>query len=232
MNERIVVFSPHPDDETLGCGGTIAKNVSNGREVYIAIMTDGRNSHRTELAIEKDPTPEEMRSVRRKEALQAAKILGVPERNVSFFDLEDGSLERNYDSAQKLVKDYLSKLLPNTIFVPHELDTHKDHHATNAIVMMALKELGLHPHVYCYVIWSSKKSQRLLKLSEIEVDISNFLDLKRRAIETYKSQVSLLFPSQTRPVLSESFVDNFSGSKEHFVRKGRDRSEFEPDVSL
>lgn len=77
QNKSVVVFAPHPDDETLGCGGTIAKKVREGFNVYIVFITDGRNSHRNVLNIYENPSPEELKFIRRNEAIYATSILGI-----------------------------------------------------------------------------------------------------------------------------------------------------------
>ncbi|MEM2914808.1 MAG: PIG-L family deacetylase, partial [Candidatus Bathyarchaeia archaeon] len=64
MNKKVLIFAPHPDDETFGCGGTIAKRVSEGYEVFIIVMTDGRYAYLKLLGVESDPTPEELRETR------------------------------------------------------------------------------------------------------------------------------------------------------------------------
>ena len=74
MAKTTVIFAPHPDDEILACGGTIAKKVKEGQEVYIVIMTDGRNSHLNVLGIAVNPTPEEVAKIRKEEAKRAAHI--------------------------------------------------------------------------------------------------------------------------------------------------------------
>ena len=74
MKEKIIVFAPHPDDETLGCGGTIAKRIVEGYEVIIVIMTDGRHSYLEMLGIDKDPTPNELKEIRKEEVKRATRI--------------------------------------------------------------------------------------------------------------------------------------------------------------
>ena len=80
MKGRIIVFSPHPDDEALGCEGTIAKRVREDHEVYI-ILTDGRHSHRPFSY----PLPEELIVLRRKEALNLDKA-GIKQDIIGFVD--------------------------------------------------------------------------------------------------------------------------------------------------
>jgi len=225
LKQRVVVFSPHPDDETLACGGTIAKTVHQGNEVYVVTMTDGRNSHRFVLHIDKDPTPEEISAIRRSEARQAAEILGVKQDNLVFLDFEDGSLSHNISEAKARVRDILANLNPNMIFIPSEYDIQKDHRATNMIVSLALKELALQLAVYAYVVWpDSRKLQRSLRTllgalrpaTVIRIDISDFIQIKKKAMSVYKSQSTLLFPSQNKPILDEYTLANLMRPTECF----------------
>lgn len=73
-----IVFSPLPDDETLGCGDTIIRKRKLGAEVSIIVMTDGRKSHPGLIS------GDELRSLRRSEALEAGRMLGVTDDDVIF----------------------------------------------------------------------------------------------------------------------------------------------------
>lgn len=84
MQNRIVVFAPHPDDETLGCGGTVAKEASDGNIVHIVFVTDGRNSHKIVLGIQRNPDPEEVKAIRREDTRTVARLLGVGDDNLTF----------------------------------------------------------------------------------------------------------------------------------------------------
>lgn len=218
---KVIVFSPHEDDETLACGGTIIKKSREGNEVYIIFMTDGRNSHKTVLDIKENPTPEELKIIRKKEAKEVAKILGVKVENVFFLDFRDGTLKDNISKASTFVKKYLFKLKPTEIFIPQEYDMHKDHSSTNTIVLSAVKELCLDLDVYEYIIWSNndEKFKNMLKTPNfIEINISDAIDLKTKAIDTYKSQVDILFPSQTKPILDDTFLSSFRKPVERFIK--------------
>jgi LmbE family N-acetylglucosaminyl deacetylase len=94
LSRTVIVFAPHPDDETLGCGGTIARKISEGYEVIIAIMTDGRYAL-LRVGGSCSPTPDELVQIRRKEAEKATKILGVPSEKLLFFDFEDRKLREH-----------------------------------------------------------------------------------------------------------------------------------------
>ncbi|MCL0080193.1 PIG-L family deacetylase [Dehalococcoidia bacterium] len=221
MKRILTVFSPHPDDETLACGGTLAKKIMEKHAVYVIFMTDGRNSHKTVFNIQENPTPEEVKVIRKNEAKEVAKILGVKLENLFFLDFEDGTLKDNIRKANAIVKKHLIKLNPTEIFIPNEYDMHKDHSLTNTIVLSAVKELRLDLDVYEYIIWlnNDEKFQNILKNPNlIEMNISDVINLKNRAIDIYKSQVDILFPSQTKPILGDTFLSNFKKPVECFLK--------------
>lgn len=89
MDKTVIVFAPHPDDETMGCGGTIAKKISEGFEVIIVSLTDGRHAFSKVLGINVNPNPEDVKRLRREELIKAATILGVSITNLFFLDYED-----------------------------------------------------------------------------------------------------------------------------------------------
>ena len=102
MKKNVVIFAPHPDDETLGCGGVIAKKVKEGYNIVIIFMTDGRNALK-ELGVYSNPSPFELKEIRKKEAETATEILGVNKKNLVFLDIEDGALEKNMRTAEKRI---------------------------------------------------------------------------------------------------------------------------------
>src|ERR1017187_10587869 len=109
MSDKIIVFAPHPDDETLSCGGIIALNARQGNEVNIVFMTDGRYSHKHTLGIDTYPTPQDVKRIRCEEARKVTKILGVEETNLTFLEYEDGTLGNNIEAASNLVQELLQR---------------------------------------------------------------------------------------------------------------------------
>jgi|Deesub1362A_J573_1020465.scaffolds.fasta_scaffold06384_3 LmbE family N-acetylglucosaminyl deacetylase len=205
--KRIIVFAPHPDDETLGCGGTIAKKIAEGYEVLIVVLTDGRFLLLKGCSIGTDPTPEEVKEIRKSEVLRAAKILGVPKKNVIFLDFVDGTLEENEKIAQEKVVKILSKFPPSEVYFPYERDGHPDHQATNRIVKKAIGQLDIVPAMYKYTIMH--KFARfgplieflldVFKRNRIHVDIASFLSLKEKATKEFKSELTVISPRQNEP---------------------------------
>ena len=213
----MIVFAPHPDDETLACGGTIAMNVSQGKEVYVVVMTDGRNSHLVTLGIERDPSPQDLIPIRKNELKRATRILGVRRDHLVFLGFEDGSLILHYPEAKEIVERLLTKLRPDTIFMPDRSDAHPDHSSTGIVVSDASKSSMLNPRIYSYVVWTKSKSQGTKASNEVDFDISPYLTIKRAAIKEYKSQFTRLFESQRRPIIGRSMVSRFIRSTERFT---------------
>ena len=221
-DKRIIVFAPHPDDETLGCGGTIAKKISEGYEVIVVMMTGGESAFLRILGIESDPTPEELKQIRKEEIVKATKILGLPYKNLLFLDFEDGALrEREKEASEKIIK-ILKKYPPDEVYYPYNKDYNPDHQATNRIVKTCLQELGLTPVKYQYSI--AQKFSRIgpliarllapLKKNIFDVDISDFLHIKRQAIWEFKSQTSMISSKQREPLVEKT--NKFLKNKEVF----------------
>lgn len=205
--KRMIVFAPHPDDETLGCGGTIAKKISEGYEVLIVVLTDGRFLLADCLGINCNPTPEQVKEIRKGEVLRAVKILGVPEENVVFLEFVDGTLKENEDEVLERVVEVLGKFLPSEVYFPYEKDFHPDHRTTNRVVRKAIKRLGIEPTAYRYAI--SYKMARFGPLSDrflnlfrrnmIYFDISESLLLKKAAVKEFKSALTIISEHQRKP---------------------------------
>lgn len=147
--QSAVVFAPHEDDETLGCGGTIARKKQMGAIVKIIFMTDGSASHPRLMP------PEDLSKLRRQEALNAAKTLGIPAHDVTFLEYPDGDLMAHQAAAIDAIKSILEQERPSQIFIPCHLEPEfiPDHQATNQIVLAAARQVQIPLIVYEYPIW-------------------------------------------------------------------------------
>jgi LmbE family N-acetylglucosaminyl deacetylase len=83
----VLVIAPHPDDETLGCGGMIATRAAEGRRVVVVVLTDGRALFRRFGVTE--PSEADVSAMRKAETLQAVEILGAQRSDVRFLDFEN-----------------------------------------------------------------------------------------------------------------------------------------------
>jgi len=207
MNKKIIVFAPHPDDETLGCGGTIAKKIAEGYEVIVVVMTDGRNSLFKDLGIESDPSPEELKEIRKDEVKRATKILGLRVENLLFLDFVDGTLDKCESEAQDKVTKILRDNTPLETYYPHEKDCHPDHRATNRIVrnvigknrVLVTKWRYMIAHKYARIGPLIGGFLDLFRRGIVRIDVSKYLSLKKTALNEFRSELSIISTKQSRP---------------------------------
>ncbi len=147
LRQSAIVFAPHQDDETLGCGGTILQKKAAGADVKIVFMTDGCRSHAGLIA------EEELSTLRRTEAISACKVLETKEQDVFFLDIKDGTLGQHLAVASEKVIHLLQTIRPETVYVPYRLDNHPDHRNTTRSVIQALKKCRMPMTVYEYPVW-------------------------------------------------------------------------------
>lgn len=216
MKKTNMIFSPHPDDACLGCGGIISQKIKSGENVIIVDITDGRNPFLFMFGIEENPTPTELEDLRKKEEINGMKILGVPKENIYFLDYEDGFLCEKKEEAGKEVLEIIKKNMPSEIYIPALEDKHLDHILTNILIKESLRKLNYNGSTYEYFIWSRQKIEKSDKKDIIKIDISNELSTKKEALQAYKSQVTKISSKQKTPILEEIFVNYFLQNKELF----------------
>ena len=174
---RILVLSPHPDDESIGCGGTLCRHAQAGDEVYVVFLTSGEKGGHGR------PVAETIR-VREGEARAAAKILGITQ--LEFWHEPDGNLRATPAVVGKL-RAKLKAIRPDVIYVTHDQEMHPDHRGAFRLLRRALNEAeGKRPDVLMYEVWTPTQ-----KLDEI-VDISPFLKTKLAAVRAYRSQCAVV----------------------------------------
>jgi len=176
--KRILVLSPHQDDEILGCGCLIKKALEEKGIVKCIFMTDGSQSLSQEL------TPEAMAELRRFEAEALARNMGMAEP--VFLDCPDGSLEHDDMEAARKVAHVIEDYKPDMIFVPYFLDGHKDHTAVSGIFLTSVKLLKNHKdfETYCYEVNSPISVYGVTHY----VDCTGYFKAKKDALEFYSSQ--------------------------------------------
>ena len=167
-----LVLSPHPDDESIGLGGILAKGAKEGKQIHILHLTSGEKNA--------DPT------LREGEALKAASLLGIPDNNVSFARLPDGKLKDNIESIVEILNDFFDKLQPYTIFVPSPVEYHPDHRATFAAFSLWAKQANPDYNRLMAVYSISRQFD-----ANYLVCIDDVVSLKVKAIRSYRSQEPL-----------------------------------------
>ena len=128
-----IVFAPHPDDETLGCGATIRLKREAGASVKVVIATDGRCSHMSD-----EVGREELVRLRQAEAVAACAILGVPAVDVDFLGYADGSLSQSLPELTDRIEQLIVRLRPDEVLVSSSVDPHPDHQALNQALRAAV----------------------------------------------------------------------------------------------
>jgi LmbE family N-acetylglucosaminyl deacetylase len=142
-----IVIAPHQDDETLGCGATIAAKTAAGAPVTIVFMTDGATSHAKFI------DPNELRALRRQEAIDAAGVLGVSSGDVHFLDFPDGNLTGCKDAAVQALRQVLLEHPAEQVFIPYGRDRLADHVATHEIFHQSVDGSARHFSVFEYPVW-------------------------------------------------------------------------------
>ena len=203
MKIDILAIGAHPDDVELGCSGTIAKEIANNKKVGILDLTKGELGTRGSAEI------------REKEANYAAKILNVAFReNLNF---KDGFFKNDEEHQLKLIQ-VIRKYKPEIILCNAIDDRHIDHPRGAKLVIDSCFLSGLKKivteynkkeqepwrplNIYHYIQWKNLKP-------DFVVDISNFFEIKIKAVKSFKSQFyNEKEPVHNTPISTKNFLDS------------------------
>lgn len=183
--KNLLVIAPHPDDEILGCGGTIIKNIAQGNDVYVCIVTKGC------LPLFKPERTE----VNRQDALNCHKHIGI--KRTFFLDFPAAMLEKaeRYELNGQIL-DVIKEVRPDEVYIPHWGDMQKDHQMVAEAAMVALrpKYKPQVKRIYGYetmseTAWNAPNVQNEF-IPNVFVDISDYLDAKKEALAFFTLQVS------------------------------------------
>ncbi len=191
-DERIIFFSPHPDDETISCGGYIQRAIKNKSNVLIILITDGNKR--------------KMKHIRYQEFHNATSLLGLKDEYLIFLNYPDGKLYRYKSELYEDFFNIIEKYKPDKVFIPISYDNHKDHKISGEILREVLSNFE-NIKIYQYLVhhdyypqpmkcdvnlyllpplrtlnFHSKWLKFILNDDEIEI--------KKEAIFKYKSQLS------------------------------------------
>lgn len=174
---RVLVFAPHNDDEILGVGGTIARLVKEGNEVYVCEYTSGK-----------------MKDTLQAEAKNAHALLGV--KKTFFLNLPVCEL-RNMNQADinKAVMEVVKEVKPNIAFIPHKGDMHIDHAEVVESAMVALRPVSCPDIKKIYVYETLSETEWNVPsvdnafVPNAWFDITDYLETKVAAMKCYESQL-------------------------------------------
>jgi LmbE family N-acetylglucosaminyl deacetylase len=223
LGRSAMIFSPHPDDETLGCGGTVIRKLEQGATLHVVYLTDGAQSH-----VPLMPSAE-IKAMRHLEALAACEELGIDASRVHFIDLPDGQLTEHSQEAIIKVSELIEMHRPEEVYVTYRDDASADHRAANSIIRKAAELkgstlivweypiwrwnswpwLGLgrgawrHPWAVTKAVWKGLPSLSLMIRCNCAVDVSKVLDRKLAALEMHRTQMVRMNGDKQWDVLSD-----------------------------
>ena len=218
MGKQILVFAPHPGDETFGCGGTIAKALTEGFEVSVIVITDGRYLFSEMLGVESNPTPLEVMQMRKEETKKACTVLGMKQEDVLFLNFEDGTLQTYMQEVSEHIVQILKSKSPTQVFYTYEKDVNPDHQVTSHIVSNLIHQLNFSVLAFQYSITRKNaligpiidRFMNLFKSNMIQNDVSKYLTIKEAALREYRSETTIMCPAQDAPFENiEQFLKNY-----------------------
>lgn len=174
--ERVLIFAPHIDDETIGLGGTIRRYADAGAQITIAIITDGKNSNAA--PVEADALAE----TRKQELRSIQDLLGFTD--VRYLDYPDSEIK--HVASSERFSELIDEIQPDTVYTTSLIDAHPDHVYSAHLVADALKHTAHQPKVVReYEINCPVPPEEINCI----MDITDQFPLKQRATEAFKSQV-------------------------------------------
>lgn len=211
-----LVLAPHPDDESLGCGGLLAACVAAEGRPAVLILTDGVGSHPNS----RSHPPDRLRSLREEEARNAARELVVAPERLAFLGLPDTAAPHPADgSAFTDTVDAIVAAMGawdcHVLLAPWRHDPHGDHYAAHLMATEAARRC--HAIHRAYPIWG-------LTLPDVpsavgwQLDISAQLPRKRRAIAAHRSQYAgVIDDDPTGFQMEPRFMALFDTQYEYFL---------------
>ncbi len=188
MDKKVVlVVAAHPDDEVLGCGGTIARHVAEGDAVHVVFMADGVTS-RSALANSSE------QQARNASAYRACEILGANEP--VFLGFPDNRMDTLalLDIVQALEKE-IQTIQPDIVYTHHYGDLNIDHRITHQAVMAACRPQGNYSvkTILCFEVpssteWQTPNSGQVFEPNWF-VNISDTLETKMKALQAYHEEM-------------------------------------------
>lgn len=203
-----VIIAPHPDDETLGCGGVASKKIAAGADVRFVFVTDGAASHAHQL------DAGALRRMRAGEALEAAARLGAGADRVTFLNVPDGHATEHVSELSRQLAELLRAWQPQSVYVVHPGDPPPDHRAVHLGVSQAIRAYGRPLTVFEYPVWfwyhwpwvalagdlpgmwrrnavqTARTAAGIRALGRLNAiaDVSDVSEVKRRALAAHRSQ--------------------------------------------
>lgn len=199
MREKILVVAAHPDDEVLGCGGTIKRLTQENNNLYIAILSQGIISRFPKIKKETKRQIEKLKE----SALRASKLFKA--KDCFLFDFPDNKFDTvPFLEIVKKIENLIRKIQPTVIFTHHGSDLNIDHNFTHRAVLTAtrpIKNMSVR-EIYTFETpssteWSFGQFKPVFS-PNVFYDIGKTLDDKIKALKIYESEIRK-FPHPRSP---------------------------------
>jgi LmbE family N-acetylglucosaminyl deacetylase len=211
----VVVLAAHPDDETLGCGGLIARRTAEGRRVVVVVITDGR-ALLGRFGIDRDPSPAEVAQMRKEETRRAVDILTAGRAEILYLEVENERLVEEQADVTRRVTALVGDLKPAELYAPSAFEGHAEHVAANEIARAACASTGACGALFEYIVSLRRDvSIDTVPRRRIGVDVSAYRDLEREALAQFKSHLDVISPTLTAPLTPD--YDRYLTDEEPFL---------------
>jgi N-acetylglucosamine malate deacetylase 1 len=193
---RILIMSPHPDDGEVSAGGTIARFVDEGKEIYYSAFSN------CEKSLPENCTKDTLKE----ECLAATKELGIPKSNVCLFDFE----VREFPRLRQEILDCMIKIgreiQPDLVIAPSSFDTHQDHNIIYGESIRAFKKMSS--------IWGMEHPWNNLSF---RTDI--FIELEKEYIEKKISALKMYNSQSFRNYFAEEYIISCAYTRGMMINK-------------
>ena len=186
----VAVVAPHPDDESLACGGLLARLAAAGVPARVVVVTDGAGSHPNS----RSHPPDRLRALRETETVAALQALGLGPGAAHFLRQPDGRLAQLGDATEAVVAALAGALDgAETVFAPWDRDPHPDHVATARLASAACARLGTVPRRVAYPVWAwVRGDEPATDGTPWRLDVSAVRGRKLAAVAAHRSQTTAL----------------------------------------
>lgn len=208
---KILIIVAHPDDEVLGCGGTIARLASEGKHVFIAILGEGITSR----AERREMSDQKQIKVLHKQSKKVVHLLGAKDLFLQHFP------DNRFDTVPlleiaKTIEDLISNLKPEVIYTHHGGDLNIDHVVVNRAVLTATRPMKDQwvREIYAFEIpsstdWAFHQFEPHFR-PNVFMEISKTLKIKLKAMRLYKTEIRA-FPHPRSPEVIQAIARRWGG---------------------
>jgi len=194
LGKSVLVVAAHPDDEVLGCGGTIARHVAEGDNVHVVLMADGVSSRQNASREEIEERSQMQKRAQSCLGISSVQSLGLPDNRMDQMPML---------TIVQLLESIIDEVYPSIIYTHHHGDLNIDHRLTCSAVMTASRPIPGCPvrEIYGFEVLSSTEwatQQNSQFLPNLFVDISRYMPAKIKALEAYSKEMRM--PPHTRSV--------------------------------